>query len=174
MTISIRRVVTGVAPDGRSTLVTQGSPAQIFRIGTERGSLEPHAHAGLSPSGDLGEPPADGGFVLAELWETDGGGDTGRDPETAGAGFELECPAGGTRLRVVVLGPHRTSSFHRTETVDYDVVLDGSVDLVLEDGSEVHLGVGDLVVLPAVNHQWRTGAQSCTMAVSMHDITTGS
>jgi mannose-6-phosphate isomerase-like protein (cupin superfamily) len=42
---------------------------------------------------------------------------------------------------------------HRTETLDYGVVTEGEVWLVL-DGEEVHLKRGDIVVQRGTNHAW--------------------
>jgi uncharacterized cupin superfamily protein len=44
--------------------------------------------------------------------------------------------------------------FHRTNTVDYVFVLDGPVELVLDEGSVV-VAPGDCVVQRATNHAWR-------------------
>jgi mannose-6-phosphate isomerase-like protein (cupin superfamily) len=42
---------------------------------------------------------------------------------------------------------------HRTETVDYAVVLDGEIYLVLDD-TEVKLSAGDVVIQRGTNHAW--------------------
>ncbi|SDH32916.1 cupin domain-containing protein [Pseudomonas panipatensis] len=42
---------------------------------------------------------------------------------------------------------------HRTETLDYGIVTEGEVWLVL-DGEEVHLRRGDIVVQRGTNHAW--------------------
>ena len=42
---------------------------------------------------------------------------------------------------------------HRTETVDYAVVLDGEIYMVLDDG-EVKLTTGDVVIQRGTNHAW--------------------
>src|SRR5574337_484935 len=42
---------------------------------------------------------------------------------------------------------------HRTETVDYAVVLEGEVTMLLDD-SEVHLKQGDVVIQRGTNHAW--------------------
>jgi len=42
---------------------------------------------------------------------------------------------------------------HRTETVDYAVVLDGEIYMVLDD-SEVKLTTGDVVIQRGTNHAW--------------------
>jgi mannose-6-phosphate isomerase-like protein (cupin superfamily) len=42
---------------------------------------------------------------------------------------------------------------HRTETVDYAVVLEGEITLLLDD-SEAHLKAGDVVIQRGTNHAW--------------------
>jgi quercetin dioxygenase-like cupin family protein len=65
----------------------------------------------------------------------------------------------GTRIRVNVflpghLGEHgRQSPMHRTESVDYGIVLDGEIVLILDD-SEVELKAGDMVIQRGTDHAW--------------------
>ena len=49
--------------------------------------------------------------------------------------------------------PVRHPLMHRTETVDYAVVLEGEITLLLDD-SEVHLKAGDVVIQRGTNHAW--------------------
>jgi mannose-6-phosphate isomerase-like protein (cupin superfamily) len=42
---------------------------------------------------------------------------------------------------------------HRTQTVDYAVVLEGEITMLLDD-SEVHLQAGDVVIQRGTNHAW--------------------
>lgn len=42
---------------------------------------------------------------------------------------------------------------HRTETLDYAVVLEGEIAMLLDD-SEVHLKSGDVVIQRGTNHAW--------------------
>ena len=44
--------------------------------------------------------------------------------------------------------------FHRTQTVDHVLVLDGPVELVLDDGSVI-VEPGDCVIQRGTNHAWR-------------------
>ena len=46
------------------------------------------------------------------------------------------------------------SGFHRTDTLDYVMILEGAVTLELDRGSVV-LGPGDCVVQRATRHAWR-------------------
>jgi mannose-6-phosphate isomerase-like protein (cupin superfamily) len=54
---------------------------------------------------------------------------------------------------------------HSTESVDYDIVLNGEIWLELDDGAQVHLQQGDVVVQCGTRHAWRNkGSKSATMA----------
>lgn len=54
---------------------------------------------------------------------------------------------------------------HHTDSVDFDVVLEGSVDLILDDGAHP-LQRGDSVVMTGVDHAWRAGQDGCVLAAS--------
>jgi mannose-6-phosphate isomerase-like protein (cupin superfamily) len=55
---------------------------------------------------------------------------------------------------------------HRTATIDYEIVLAGRIGLELDDGSEVLLGPGDVVVQNGTRHRWHNrGSEPATMAV---------
>jgi mannose-6-phosphate isomerase-like protein (cupin superfamily) len=55
---------------------------------------------------------------------------------------------------------------HRTATIDFEVVLSGKIGLELDDGAEVVLGPGDVVVQNGTRHRWHNrGSGPATMAV---------
>ena len=60
----------------------------------------------------------------------------------------------GTAFRITEWHPGHPRFTHRTQTVDYDVVLSGEIDLELDDGQTVHLKAGDSVVLRGCTHTW--------------------
>jgi uncharacterized cupin superfamily protein len=47
----------------------------------------------------------------------------------------------------------RHPAIHRTRSIDYVIVLEGEIDLLLDEG-EVRLGAGDVVVQRGTNHAW--------------------
>jgi hypothetical protein len=82
------------------------------------------------------------------------------DPEAAAAEFEAEMPG-----LVGYLEPD-APGMHTTDTIDFEVVLDGEVWLELDDGVEVHLKPGDTVVQNGTRHAWRNhGDKTCRLAV---------
>ena len=57
----------------------------------------------------------------------------------------------------------------KTRTLDFCLVLDGEIVLVL-DRQEVHLRAGDTVVQRGTNHAWANRSDRlCTIAFSSHD-----
>ena len=70
----------------------------------------------------------------------------------------------GTVFRVVEYAPGVAPRNHRTESLDYAVVLSGEIDMELE-GSEVHLRQGDVLVQRGTVHNWvNRGTQPCVIA----------
>ena len=50
-------------------------------------------------------------------------------------------------------GHARHANTHRTRTIDYALVLDGEIDMLLDD-TEIHVKAGDVLVQQATNHAW--------------------
>jgi mannose-6-phosphate isomerase-like protein (cupin superfamily) len=53
---------------------------------------------------------------------------------------------------------------HHTDSVDFDAIIAGSMDLELDDGIH-HLGPGDCVVMNGVDHGWSAGPEGCTALI---------
>jgi quercetin dioxygenase-like cupin family protein len=61
---------------------------------------------------------------------------------------------------------------HETPTTDYAVLLSGQLDLLLDDGPALRLGVGDVVVQRHTNHSWiNMGVEPARLLVVMHGET---
>jgi quercetin dioxygenase-like cupin family protein len=67
---------------------------------------------------------------------------------------------GGSVVRVVDMGPGHTSPMHRTVSLDYGVVLEGEVYLVLDSGEEKLMRRGDISVQRGTNHAWRNASNT--------------
>jgi hypothetical protein len=63
--------------------------------------------------------------------------------------------SGGTVCRIVDMPPASLSPMHRTVSLDYGVVLEGEVELVLDSGEVRLLKRGDVAVQRGTNHAWR-------------------
>jgi quercetin dioxygenase-like cupin family protein len=64
------------------------------------------------------------------------------------------CPPGGTAAAIVSMRPGAQSPMHRTVTMDWAVILEGEVDLILDGGETRRLRTGDSVVMRGTMHQW--------------------
>jgi quercetin dioxygenase-like cupin family protein len=62
-------------------------------------------------------------------------------------------PAKGTRFAVIDFPPGNSGRMHRTETIDYVIVISGEIDMDMDD-STVHLKAGDVMVQRGTNHAW--------------------
>ncbi|PLB46154.1 hypothetical protein P170DRAFT_479075 [Aspergillus steynii IBT 23096] len=61
----------------------------------------------------------------------------------------------GSVCRIVDMPPQALSPMHRTQSLDYGVVLEGEVELVLDSGETRVLKRGDVAVQRGTNHAWR-------------------
>lgn len=73
---------------------------------------------------------------------------------TAGLPGGAICPPGGTAAAIISLKPGAQSPMHRTVTMDWAVILEGEVDLILDGGETRRLRAGDSVVMRGTMHQW--------------------
>ncbi|KAI9662509.1 MAG: hypothetical protein M1821_008676 [Bathelium mastoideum] len=62
---------------------------------------------------------------------------------------------GGTVCRLVDMMPGATSPMHRTVSLDYGVVLEGEVELVLDSGETKIMKRGDIAIQRGTNHAWK-------------------
>jgi mannose-6-phosphate isomerase-like protein (cupin superfamily) len=69
-------------------------------------------------------------------------------------------------------GYGRHTNTHRTRTIDYALVLEGEIDMLLDD-SEVHVKAGDVLVQQGTNHAWvNNGTKPCRIAFILIDAKT--
>jgi quercetin dioxygenase-like cupin family protein len=78
----------------------------------------------------------------------------GRERE---AGLTLH---GGSVIRVVDMLPGKQSPMHRTNSLDYGIVVSGQLELELDDGAVTLLGPGDIVIQRGTMHLWRNPSQT--------------
>jgi quercetin dioxygenase-like cupin family protein len=97
------------------------------------------------------------GLVSTLIWSTDSAPariPIGEDIEDLGARIiGTAPPAKGSRFAVLDFPPGLHSQMHRTETVDYVIVIEGEIDMDM-DNSTVKLRQGDLMVQRGTNHAW--------------------
>jgi mannose-6-phosphate isomerase-like protein (cupin superfamily) len=75
---------------------------------------------------------------------------------------------GGSVFRVVKFFPGVVPRMHRTDSIDYAVVIEGEIDMELDDGVIVHLKGGDVLVQRGTIHNWiNRGTVPCTIAFAL-------
>ena len=86
------------------------------------------------------------------IWTTDSTPSDLSDNEDMGArDVGRPPPPGGTIFRVLELQPGVTAEMHRTDTVDYVIILEGAIDMEMDDGLGVHLEAGDVLAAVLVD-----------------------
>jgi len=65
---------------------------------------------------------------------------------------------GGSVLRYVDVPPGHVSEMHRTVSLDFGVVLEGVIDLVLDSGEVRRMNRGDVAIQRGTNHEWRNAS----------------
>ena len=109
------------------------------------------------------------------IWTTDGlPVDFAEDGEDKAAREIGTTIPGGSVFRVVEYGPGVTPRNHRTDSIDYAVVISGEIDMEM-DGANVHLRAGDVLVQRGTIHNWvNNGTETCVIAfvlISAHGDT---
>ena len=71
----------------------------------------------------------------------------------------------GTVFRILELQPDNIPRVHRTDSLDYAVIMSGEIDMELETGDITHLKAGDVVVQRGTVHNWiNRGPEPCVIA----------
>ena len=151
-----RRVVTGHDRNGKSIVLSDGTPPNIRDRGT--------------------------GVDFFEIWNTGQAPAPIRadEPEPTDGPLVTPPPANGTKIRFNDFHPGhidrlppradgRHKMMHRTKSIDYGIVLEGEIWMILDD-SEVLLERGDVVVQRGTDHAWENRAdQVCRMVFVLVD-----
>lgn len=64
-------------------------------------------------------------------------------------------PPNGTSCTVIEVPPGSAIPMHRTTTLDYTVIMDGTTELVLDSGEKKILKKGDIIIQRGTAHAWR-------------------
>jgi quercetin dioxygenase-like cupin family protein len=76
----------------------------------------------------------------------------------------------GSVIRVLRLEPGAERFMHRTETLDYAILLSGTCTMELDDGQLVQVNAGDIVIQRGTMHAWlNTGTEPCVFAFVLLD-----
>jgi hypothetical protein len=170
----VRRIVTGHNSAGKSVILMDG------------------------PAPNSTSPPAVSQLVNTVLWITDSCPASNRGNEDAsprGRQLGIEPPSRGSVFRIVDFPPDRIfegsdvrkmmeqvggghtvdkgnprhAMFHKTNTVDYAIVLEGEIWAMLEEG-ETLMRPGDVLIQRGTNHSWSNRSdQNCRIAFILID-----
>jgi quercetin dioxygenase-like cupin family protein len=139
MAFTVRRVITGHDAKGKAIVQIDEVAKPAF----------------------VGRPGATG----INVWTTQGFPASNDGAEDAGlrkVGTTLE---NGTIFRILEFAPGLAARNHRTDSIDYIVVISGEIDMELDD-SKVHLKAGDVMVQRGTIHNWvNNGTGPCVLAV---------
>jgi quercetin dioxygenase-like cupin family protein len=113
------------------------------------------------------------GTVSTLIWSTDAMPadiSVGETIEDCGARIlGTAPPANGTRFAVIDFPPGNSGRMHRTETIDYVIVISGEIDMDMDE-STVHLRAGDIMVQRGTNHAWvNRGSERARVAFVLID-----
>ena len=141
MSLKIRRVVTGHDDQGRAKVLIAEQVKNVI-------SSRPGANSSV-------------------IWSSIGfpvNNDGDRDPSHKQIATTLD---NGTVFRVVSFGPGVSPRNHRTDSIDYAVIMSGEIDMELDIGS-VHLKAGDVLVQRGTIHNWvNKGKVPCVIAFTL-------
>lgn len=139
MSLRVRRVVTGHDPKGRAIVASDEIMANV----TSR-------------------RPGQEGCVV---WATGRVPADNRDPEDGAHKTAQTTLENGAVFRVVRYEAGAVGRMHRTVSLDYGVVISGAIVLELDDGAEVALKAGDVLVQRGTVHNWiNRGDEACVIA----------
>lgn len=168
-----RRIVTGHDAQGKAVALFDGSvtPKQKSGGGNAITMLWVTAEtpADLTVSTDRADtpvgvpPPANGSiFRIVEFPPA---------PASHGAATHVDHNKVLTAMGIdpTTQGYLRHANTHRTRSVDYAIVLDGEIDMLMDD-SEVHMSTGDVLVQQGTNHAWvNNSGKPCRIAFILVD-----
>jgi len=145
----IRRIVTGHDSGGSAKILIDGAAENV------RGGSSPGQFSTL-------------------MWCTDSAPCTmpvGDDAEDMGArNLGTYPPVNGTRFMIAEYPPGNHPRMHRTETIDYIIVLDGKIDMELDEGRMVTMSKGDVMIQRGTYHAWiNKYDEVCRMAFVLID-----
>jgi len=108
------------------------------------------------------------GATTCVLWSTDGYPVDNSESDDAGRREVPIALPNGTVFRILKMDPNYEPHMHRTDSIDYGIVLSGSCDMQLDDGVEVRVNEGDVIVQRGTNHMWVNRSEApCIIAFVM-------
>lgn len=173
MAIPVRRVVTGHDENGKAIVIEDSAATSILerpeRPGVALTNLwqtlrtpAPWDEDGDPVDGPLVLRPPENGSVLRilEFWPED---------QEALAKLDTKAAFGAMGASDNLVADTRHPFMHKTNTVDYAIVIEGEIDMLMDDSS-VHLKAGDVLIQRGTNHAWSNrGTGVCRIAFVLID-----
>jgi hypothetical protein len=172
---NVRRVVTTVDASGKAVVLFDGdnphtikrpNRASISRLlwVTEQtpADIGSGADRAAQHLGKIGIPPPDGGSVFRIVDIPPITPEEEKlDPNFLHTQIGGHAPGRGL--------PPRHPFMHRTRTIDYAIIMQGEIDMLLDD-TEIHLKAGDVLIQQGTNHAWvNRGKEPCRIAFVLID-----
>ncbi|KAK1145674.1 hypothetical protein N8T08_003910 [Aspergillus melleus] len=135
------RYITTHNPSGEATIHSE-SPASWVSLREKT--------VGFSVAYTTSEFPAD----------LNGDADLVKNQQVMDSGSLGLVSPGGTVCRVVDFAPATPGVMHRTQSLDYGIVLEGEIEMLLDSGDKRLLKRGDIAVQRATMHEWRNPSKT--------------
>ena len=177
---AFRRIVTGHDDQGNAIILSDTPPQRVQRVGgdigpmfyevwnTQETPVRIDRRSGEPPETGLVLAPPKGGTRIRVL-DIPPESDSLRniDPTEARKHFAEIGAADAATHTQGANAPH--PYMHRTETIDYGIVLEGEIVLIVDKG-ETLVRAGDIVIQRGTNHAWsnRSG-RNCRIAFVLID-----
>jgi hypothetical protein len=156
MAKKIRRIVTGHNAQGKSVFVTDGASPFEFNVGKGSVTVTELWETRATPAENFGSaevmdhpfkiyPPKSGSVFRIIEYPPDAARVAGYDREAA-------FRAMGAPEALDRASPRRPG-FHKTNTIDYVVVLEGEIWALMDEG-ELLMKAGDVLIQRGTNHAW--------------------
>ncbi len=173
-----RRIVTGHDQDGQAVIQSDAAPTRVQQIGGPGGptfievwstretpALIDRQSGEPAESGLVLGPPKGGTRIRVIVFPPES--DAIRKLTGSEAAEKFAEMGGAGAARTVPGAPHPL--MHRTQTIDYGIVLEGELTLVMDRGETV-VRAGDIVIQRGTNHAWanRSGKE-CRVAFVLID-----
>ena len=174
-----RRIVTGHDDQGRAVILEDSPPPRVARIGGERGPMfyevwntqESPARIDRNSGEPVEEgitlaPPTNGTRIRVLDVPPEDSSFSEITPEEAQAHF-AEVAAGDASSHSGEASRH--PFMHKTESVDYGIVLEGELTLIMDIGETV-VRAGDIIIQRGTNHGWANRSdKNCRIAFILID-----
>lgn len=159
---TFRRIVTGHDAEGKAIITADGAVERTYMIGGPNGAKFHEVWSTYqSPAliDTKGGEPEEGGLLLAppkngtriRVIDFPPEGNEILSLTNSQALDHFKTMGGAEASKTEGVKPHPL--MHRTQTVDYGIVLDGELTLIVDRG-ETTLHAGDIVIQRGTNHAW--------------------